>query len=108
MSRFCHQLVAKIAREAAGELYEKMMGIDGFFSAWKAANPSLSAKALEAKFVATRWPACIPFARATLAQLLTNDLDPAVKDDIMEALVLDSSLRQREGHWVAGKVERRH
>lgn len=95
MSGHCHKLVAKVAREAAGELYETLMGDNQFYEVWKKRNPGLSPKALEAKFVATKWGACIPFARATLAHLLSRpDIDNSLKDDIMEALVLDSTLRR--------------
>lgn len=100
MPGHCHKLIRSTAQAAAGELYETLMGDNVFFSTWQKQNPDLSRKGLETRFVAKNWPRCIPFARATLTQLLLRpDIDSSLKEDIMSALVLDSSL-------VRGRVER--
>jgi hypothetical protein len=98
MPAHCHKLVAKVAQEAAGELYERLMGENLFFEEWKRQNPGLSPKALESRFISKNWGRCIGIARATLALLLRSPLDSKAKEDIMEALVLDSTLKRgRQG-----------
>lgn len=91
-SAHVHKALAKVAREAASELYEVVMGDNLVRSTWKKQNPGLTERQLHTRFVAKNWGKCIPFARATLAQLLTTPLDPASKEAIMEILVLDSTL----------------
>lgn len=110
MPGHCHKLVAKIAREAAGEHYELLMQVNPLFDSWKAQNPGLGPKALEARFVATKWGLYVEFARATLAHMLTRpDIDEGLKEDIMEALVLDATLRRgrKAGARVLGEIARR-
>lgn len=93
MSAHCHKLVAKVAQEAAGELYEKLMGDDEIYAEWKRQNPNLTPKQLESRFIAKNWGRCIDFARATLATMLRSPtVDEKLKEDIMEALVLDATL----------------
>jgi hypothetical protein len=92
-SAHCHKVVAKVAREAAGELYERLMGEQQFYDPWREQNPGLSPKQLESRFIEKNWGKCIDFARATLACMLGRpDVPEALKEDIMEALVLDASL----------------
>lgn len=92
MSAHCHKLVAKVAQEAAGELYETLMSCNELYEEWKRQNPGLTDKQLSSRFIAKNWGKCIPFARATLASMLRTGLDETTKADIMEALVLDSTL----------------
>lgn len=94
--KFAHVLVAKLAREAASELYEVVMGDNVVRAEWKRQNPGCSEKVLLTRFVAKNWGACIPFARATMARMLTQPLDEGLKEQIMEALVQDASLRPAE------------
>jgi hypothetical protein len=96
-----HKLIAAVAREAAAELYEKRMRHNAIYDSWKAMHPDLvrgsviDAAALRERFIAKYWGACIPFARTTLAQLLTRPtIDTTLKEEIMEALILDSTLRK--------------
>ena len=95
-----HKLIAAVAREAAVELYEKRMRHNAVYDSWKAMHPDLvrgsviDAAALRERFIAKYWGACIPFARTTLAQLLTQPtLDSTYKEEIMQALILDSTLQ---------------
>ncbi len=90
----CHKLVASVARAAAGEYYESLMGAsDLIWKEWKRQNPDLSPSALEKKFIAKQWPNCIEFARSTLAHMLSlSSTSDAMKAEIYEALLLDKSL----------------
>lgn len=87
-----HKDVAEVAKAAAGELYETVMRDNLVFATWKSQHPGLNDKRLRAAFVARNWSKCIPFARATMAALLSTPIDSATKDKIMEALVLDHTL----------------
>lgn len=92
----CHVEVMKVAKAAAGELYEKLMGNNQLFMTWKKQNPGCGPKTLEKRFIDRNWPQCIEFARTTLTVLLTQpDVEDAVKDKIMEVLELDQQLRNR-------------
>lgn len=97
----CHKILRDVAQEAAGQLYETVMGDNEVRAEWKRRWPNLSDKALERRFIARYWGHCLPFARATLATMLSpghvEGLDPAAADAIMEALVLDSTLRRGRG-----------
>lgn len=100
-----HKLVASVAREAAGQLYEKLMSDNELWLAWKRQNPELGPKALEARFVARNAEKCLAFARATLAAMLRSPgLDPATGDMIMEALALDQTLPGRVPHQRAVEI----
>lgn len=89
-----HREVREVAREAAGQLYDKVMSDNLIFERWKQQNSGASAKELERRFVAANWPRCVPFARATLAHMLTlSTVDSSTKERIMSALVKDQQLR---------------
>lgn len=93
----CHVEVMKVAKAAAGELYEKLMGNNQLFNTWKCQNPGVGPKTLEKRFIDRNWPQCIEFARTTLTVLLTQpDVEDAVKDKIMEVLEQDQQLRNRQ------------
>ena len=97
----CHRLVAQVAKEAAGELYETVMCDNAVRAEWKRLHPGLGPKALETEFIRTKWKHCIPFARATLAQLLTKPIDESLKAEIHLALVQDASLSFGRGPVVS-------
>ena len=100
-----HKLVAAVAREAAGQLYEKLMGDNELFLEWKRQNPGASPKQLERRFIAENAGKCVAFARATLAAMLRSPgLDPATGDMIMEALALDQTLPGRVPHQRAVEI----
>jgi hypothetical protein len=96
----CHKRIAEVAKEAAAELYEVVMGDNAVRAEWKRQNPGASELALLSRFVARNWGNCIPFARATLAQLLTQPIDESLKIEIHEALTLDASLMHGRGRVV--------
>ena len=90
----CHKLVAEVAQEAAMECYEVLMSSNNkFYKDWKAQFPNFSAKERQAAFAKKNWGQFIPFARSTLAKLLTSPtLAESQKEDILEALALDQTL----------------
>lgn len=92
----CHVKVAEVAKAAAGELYESLMGNNELFRAWTKQNPGAGPKELERRFIEKNWPRCIEFARTTLTVLLTQpDVSDATKDEIMDVLEKDQSLRNK-------------
>lgn len=92
----CHVEVMNVAKAAAGELYEKLMGNNQLFMTWKKQNPGCGPKTLEKRFIDRNWPQCIEFARTTLTVLLTQpDVADSVKDKIMEVLEQDQNLRNK-------------
>jgi hypothetical protein len=94
MPAHCHKMVAEIAKEAAGQLYERLMGEDIYYKEWRRQNPDCTAKELERRFIAKNWGKCIDFARATLATMLNGPLPDSLKDEIVDALSKDASLRR--------------
>lgn len=92
----CHVKVAEVAKAAAGELYESLMGNNELFKAWVKQNPGATPKELERRFIERNWPRCIEFARTTLTVLLTQpDVPDVTKDEIMDVLEKDQSLRKK-------------
>jgi hypothetical protein len=84
-----HKLVAKTAQEMAQEIYEKNAGKSNDFYAQ---YPDAQA------YISSCWPLYLDAARATLAQLLTTNLDESLKSEIHDALIRDATLRRgREG-----------
>jgi hypothetical protein len=93
MIAHCHIQIREIAKAAAGELYERLMGEQHYYDAWKKQNPDCTAKQLEDRFIEKNWPKCIPYARATLALLLRRpDVPDSLKLQIMDVLEKDQSL----------------
>jgi len=84
-----HKLVAKTAMEMAQEIYEKNAGkSNDFYEKY----PDREA------YVSSCWGMYLDAARATLAQLLTTNMEDSLKDEIHDALVKDATLRRgREG-----------
>lgn len=93
----CHKLIAQVAKAMAGELYEVVMGDNELWETWKRNTPGMSATQREMRFIAKNWGRCVPRARATLAGLLQTGLDTESKETIMEALLLDNTLRRGHG-----------
>ena len=81
-----HYMIRKVAMEAAGEMYERLMADDVMFSAWKKSNPGASGKQLEKRFILRHWSKCIPFARTTLGLMLSRPLPDDLKESIIDAL----------------------
>lgn len=91
----CHRDVAKVAKELCAASYELVMGGSPLvYREWKRQNPELAAnpKRLQAKFVARNWGKYVEAARATMTRLLTQPIDEAAKEHIMQVLTLDSTL----------------
>jgi len=89
----CHVQIREIAKTAAGELYERLMGDQRHYDAWKKQNPDCTAKQLEERFIAKNWPKCIPYARTTLKLLLGRpDVADSLKEQIIDVLEKDASL----------------
>lgn len=76
----------------AHELYDTMMQDNLWYDLWKKKNPGKNAKALEQAFVDKNLSLLLPQARATLAAMLRNTMDPKVEEEIYEALTLDATL----------------
>ena len=94
--RVCHAKVMEVAKAAAGQLYESLMGNNEVFGAWKKQNPGKNAKQLEKAFIDKNWGQCLDFARATLTAMLTRpDVEEAMKDEIMVILEQDWTLRHQ-------------
>lgn len=94
--RVVHAKIAEVARAAAGELYESMMGDNIFYDEWKKQNPGCNAKELEERFIRKNWGSCIDFARTTLTIMLTkDDIAEEMKEEIMRILEQDQVLRNR-------------
>ena len=93
MAAHCHKMVAAVAKEAAGNLFDVVMGDNAVFEEWKRQNPGATQKQLENRFVKKNWGRCLEFARATLATMLSSStISEEVKDEIADALVKDNQL----------------
>lgn len=83
-----HKLVAKTAMEMAEEIYERNAANNEFYARY----PD------RADYVSKCWPLYLDAARATLAQLLSSNMDEELKSQIHDALIKDATLRRgREG-----------
>lgn len=81
-----HRMVAKLAREMAGETYDLWASrVDKFVEAF----PSIEAYADEA------WPMFTEMAVTTLAEMLATNAAETLKEQISEALILDAPLRAK-------------
>jgi hypothetical protein len=92
-----HELVASVAQGIMHEIYDQFMQDNKGYREWRDQNPDLNSKQLEDLYVATRWGLAIPAARAALTMRMQQTLDESEKDTIMEALVLDATLRRGRG-----------
>lgn len=93
-----HKLVAENANELCNIIYDNLMSNNAIRAEWKRQHPGLSEKGLRNAFLKRNIANCLPAARATLAGMLALPYDSALKDEILEALVLDKSL-------VAGRAQ---
>lgn len=88
----CHWGLKAVAEELCGAAYEEVMRHDKLYKSWQEQNPGVSKKDLQKLFIAKRWGRFVAPARATLAHMLTRPIDEKQKEEIMEMLVLDSTL----------------
>lgn len=83
MSKYAHKLVAQVAREMAGAVYDEA----AVNNEWYALNPSRK------RFVRNVAPDLVMEARKVLAEMLgRNDTNEREKAEIYEALMMDSAL----------------
>ena len=87
-----HKLIAETARVMAHELYDQLMLDNDHWQVWKDRYPDKSAKQLEEHFVYLTVPGLLGQARAALGAMLATPIDDALKDTILEALILDNTL----------------
>jgi hypothetical protein len=93
MTAHCHVQIREVAKAAAGELYERLMGDDRYYAAWRKQNPECGAKELERRFIERNWPQLIDYARESLVALLRQPNVPDhLKAQIMDVLEKDNSL----------------
>lgn len=92
-SAHCHKKIREVAKAAAALHYEMLMSSSNVvYKMWKNQHPGLNAARLQQAFVNAHWSKCIELARATLGALLREPIDDITKDEIMQVLVLDSTL----------------
>lgn len=93
-SSHVHKLVRETAIGMCAELYDTMMSDNEWYKEWKRVNPRISdqPKQLFARFLAKNLSKLVPQARAILAQMLTTTTDPALREEIYNALLLDNTL----------------
>lgn len=77
-----HRLIAETAKEIAAAAYEDLVRDDMFYRAWPR----------QRHFVIKKWATFIPAARDSLIEILKGNHPQPMKDEIMEALLLDRSL----------------
>lgn len=109
MPAHAHRLVASVAKAFASELYETVMSNNLVRAEWKRQHPGADERTLVRRFVTKNWGKCLAGARATLALQLRGPIDTAMKESIMEALVLDATLmrgrkRVGEGMQIVNEV----
>jgi hypothetical protein len=85
--------VRDVALGLAAQNYGELMSSSNFvFAEWKRQHPGMPDRALEKAFVSKFWGKYVPAARAILTKMLSEPIDEALKEEIVEALVLDSTL----------------
>lgn len=104
-----HKLIYETAREMAHELYSTMMSDNEWYRVWKARNPGASPKALESRFVNANVSQLLPGAREALAACLALPGFPEdQKDQILQALILDNTLKLGRGRMVRATERMMH
>lgn len=101
-SLHAHKMVMLQAVELANAGYDNLMSNNAIYSEWKRKHPNMGPKALRAAFLKKYLFAHIEPARATLAGMLNLPIDPNLKNDIHEALVLDATLMRGRGRRLPG------
>jgi hypothetical protein len=88
----------------AQELYSTMMKDNDWYAIWKSKNPGATAKAMQARFVNANWGPLIPQARATLAAMLAGPMEEGLKEQVLDALIKDNTLKKRRSdpHMLIG------
>lgn len=89
-----HKLVAETAEAMAHEVYDALMERNDWYRDWKRQNVGVGAKVLETRWVRQHKADFIEAARAQLAGMLAHPIDPKEKEAILEALLLDNTLKR--------------
>ena len=93
MGLLAHPMVAKLAIDMAHELFEIYMRVNTIYRRMRA-DGQITEKAARMVFVSRVAPNMLEEARSALATMLAlDDTAQCVKDEIYEALLLDSDLR---------------
>lgn len=94
MVAHCHKMIAEAAREICAASYGEFMSDNYLRRCWQSQTPDMTEAQREAAFIARKWGRYVPVARAMLAHSLTTHTDEAIKEEIMEALCRDATLRR--------------
>lgn len=94
MTTFCHKEIRKIAREMAGAAYEELAKDDVFYKNYPNQNV----------FIGRHWKNFVGDARKTLALMLGQNYDAAMKKDIFDILIKDRELQMLSGSEVVGSA----
>lgn len=102
-----HKVVAEAANGLCNEVYDLLMLNNEIRAEWKRQHPGASEKGLRIAFLKRFVDLSIAPARATLAGMLAQPYDETLKESILEALVLDNTLKKgrADGARVIGAVE---
>lgn len=92
--KFAHPQVKDVAEALANEYYDRIMGDNRVYASWKEACPDLTPQKAREMFIRTATPRFLDQARATLAKLLGQPGNEALKEDIAEALIMDNTVRR--------------
>lgn len=93
MTAHCHIEVREAAKQIAGMVYDRLMGNDHVYKAWRTKNPGCNARELERRFIEANWGKCLGSAREYLAAQLRNPTLPEHrKAAILDVLEKDASL----------------
>jgi hypothetical protein len=93
-----HELILATARAMAHELYDVTMQNNEWYALWRSWHPEgTTAAELEASFVRRNTPRLLAGARTVLAGMLRTSPDPALRETIMDALLLDATLTRARG-----------
>jgi len=85
-----HRLVAKVAKEIAGELYDELAKVNAFYAKYPDVN----------SWIKEGWVYYIKSARKILGTMLTTNISYEQKDIISEALIDDQWLQPTRQHIV--------
>lgn len=97
----CHKQIAEVAKVICGELYERLMGDDRFYKAWRNENQGSTIKQMEDRFIERNWTRCVGSARTSLVMILKDpSISEAIKEEVVDILERDRSLVRGRGSYV--------
>lgn len=94
MALHADKMVAQLAAEMAGAIYEELMARNHFYDAWKRNNPKVPHDKLQAHWIKAKTKLYLPRARATLATMLASNIAEPLKEQIKAALIRDHAVRK--------------